>query len=413
MIYLLAFLIAVGILVTIHELGHFLMAKLLRVKVKDFSIGFGPAIFKKKIGETTYKLSLIPLGGYVRFENEKEFFQKEKLYKKILIVLGGPLANILLTYILFVFIFYFNFSIPKDFFNKPIFFTLNISSPLNVYNNEVIKKINEKPVKNFKELEKIALKEKPPYILTLENNRTLKVNTLKNIFPYRPPIGKVVNNSLLSKAKVYGNVKFLKIDNYSISSWYDISYYKKLILEKEGKKEIKVKVLLLNKNKTKDVLLYFNSSKVPFGVTYLYADENVKKKISFLEANKLAFKALITYTKKVFEFIASIFKAPNTLEKSVGGPISIAKYSGDALKNGLNSFIVFLALLSLQLGLLNLLPIPVLDGGHLFTFIIEGIIRRPLPENIRYELQIWGFIILLFLTFLALKADFQRFIFKK
>ena len=98
MIYLISFIIAVGILVTIHELGHFLMAKLLKIKVKIFSIGFGPSIFEKKWGETIYRISLIPLGGYVRFENEKEFFEKEAWYKKALVVIAGPLANILFTF---------------------------------------------------------------------------------------------------------------------------------------------------------------------------------------------------------------------------------------------------------------------------------------------------------------------------
>jgi len=101
------------------------------------------------------------------------------------------------------------------------------------------------------------------------------------------------------------------------------------------------------------------------------------------------------------------------LQNSLGGPISIAHISGKALKAGQESFIFFLAVLSLHLGILNLLPIPMLDGGHLVTFLIEGIIRRPIPEKIRYELQFFGFLIIIFLTILALKADFSRYIFKK
>lgn len=406
MIYLISFIIAVGILVTIHELGHFLMAKLLKIKVKVFSIGFGPSLIEKKWGETTYKISLIPLGGYVKFENERDFFQKEAWYKKVLVVLAGPLANILFTYFAFVSLFYFYHKTPQFTQNQPIFFTLNTTSKYAKYNNEKVLKVNEVPVKKYLDVEKLNLK--PPYKVTLANNITLNIDNKKYIVPYMPPVGIVVNNTPLAKYGLSGKIKILSINNKTVKSWFDISFYKKLFLENSSK--ISLKVFSYKENKTKTLTLNLKANQT-FGIKYDI--KYVSQRISFIEANKLAFKALKEYTKKMFEFFEKIVKRPDNLQNSLGGPISIAHISGRALKAGQESFIFFLAVLSLQLGILNLLPIPMLDGGHLVTFLIEGIIRRPIPEKIRYELQFFGFLIIIFLTFLALKADFSRYILKK
>ena len=223
-----------------------------------------------------------------------------------------------------------------------------------------------------------------------------------------PPIGVVENNTPLAKHGLSGKIKILSINNKTVKSWFDISFYKKLFLENSSK--ITLKVFSYKENKTKTVTLNLKSNQT-FGIRYDI--KYTHKKISFIEANKLALKALKNYTQEMFRFLAKIIKKPNNLQNNLGGPISIAHISGKALKAGQESFIFFLAILSLQLGILNLLPIPMLDGGHLVTFLIEGIIRRPIPERIRYELQFFGFLILMFLTFLALKADFSRYIFKK
>ena len=406
MIYLISFILAIGILVTIHELGHFLMAKLLKIKVKVFSIGFGPSLFEKRLGETTYKISLIPLGGYIKFENERDFFQKEAWYKKVLVVVAGPLANILFAYFALVFLFYFHYKVPQFAQNPPIFFTLNISSEYVKYNNEKVLKINEIPVKKYSDVENLNLT--LPYKVVLENNITLSVDKKVYILPYMPPIGVINNNSILTKYGLSGKIKILSINNKTIKTWFDIGFYKNLFLQNSSK--IVLKVFSYKENKTKTLTLDLKPNQI-FGIKY--DTKYVPQKISFIEANKIAFKVLKSYTKKIYKFFEKIIKKPDNLKNSLGGPISIAYFSGKAFKAGKESFILFLAVLSLQLGILNLLPIPMLDGGHLITFLVEGIIRRPIPEKIRYELQLLGLLIIVFLTFLALKSDLTKYILRK
>jgi regulator of sigma E protease len=342
-------LIGLGILIVIHELGHFLVAKKSGVGVLTFSIGFGPKLFKRKIGETEYAVSAFPFGGYVKMVGEDptdevtpvdvhKSFSHQPLAKRIAIVAAGPLFNLLLAVVIFIVTFLY-YGVP--------------------------------------------------------------VSTSK--------VAAVEPNSPAAAAKIEKGDRIVAVDGQPIEKWEDLS---RRIKESQGRpltlrvvregREIETTVQPA-KRETKNV---FGETQETFAIGI--ASEPVIERGNPVSAVGQAFYKTGEYS--VVTLVA-LYKmiAGDLSPKNLGGPLLIAQMAGQQAREGLANFFFFVAVLSINLGVLNLLPIPVLDGGHLFFFLLEGILGRPVSLKQRERAQQVGIVILLMVMAYAFYNDIARF----
>lgn len=349
MVTLISFVVLLGILIFVHELGHFLAARVGGVGVLKFSLGFGPKIFGKKFGETEYVLSWIPLGGYVKLlgesgseelppEDEKRSFYKQPTWKRLLIVLAGPVFNFLLAVVIFIIV--YMYGIPN---------------------------------------------------LT-------------------PVIGTMSPDSAAQEAGIVAGDKIIDINGLKITYWDEI---KPQIAESKGT-EVKVVVLRGNEEKSFTVKPKLSKTKNLFGEDVDGYLIGVSPAGDVVIERKNPFQAIGSAFQKTWEIskltLISVVKmiqgviSPRTL----GGPIFIAQVAGDQVKEGIIPFILFMAILSINLGVINLFPIPVLDGGHIFFYLIEIVIRREIPIKIKEWSQQIGFVVLLMLMLFVIMVDIER-----
>jgi regulator of sigma E protease len=315
-------LLVIGILIFIHEFGHFLAAKKVGVKVEIFSLGFGPKILGFVKGETEYRLSLIPLGGYVKLYGEhaevlssvatpEKAFAFKKPWEKAIIVLAGPFANFLLAF----FIFWMLFTFAGVYISPPVVGEVLKGSPA----------------------EKAGLK-KGDRILEIDGK---KVNTFEDLV-------------LILRSKSYKGPVTLKIER------------KGKVFEVKVKPELREAYNIFGK-KTKIPLIGIRST-----------TEIIHKKYDPLTAFFKALNKTWYLTSLTFQAIFKLLTGELPFS-TLGGPLTIGKMAGDTARLGLLPLLSFTALLSVNLGVINIIPFPMLDGGHLVFFLIEAIRKKPIP----------------------------------
>ncbi len=343
-------IIALAILVIIHEAGHFVVAKSLGVGVEAFSIGFGPVLLRKQIGETEYRISLIPLGGYVKLigespdsdiDKDKEHmsFDKKPIWKRFLIVLAGPVTNVVTAVLFFIVSSWIGIAALSSQIGNVI-----KNSP--AYNAGIRKldKIvdaNGKPIKTFKEL--AAVSRKNP-------GKTVKFTIIRD--------GRKINLNVTPELR-----------------------------------------------KSKDI---FGESIMAGFVGVMPSGKRVLVKHSFFSG--IADGAYQSY-RMTYLTIESLVKlvTGKVSAKQLGGPIMIVKLAGREASAGIGVFLFFLAVISINLGILNLLPVPILDGGHLFFFAVEAVRGKRLSEKTMSISQYVGLSLLLMLMLFATFNDLNRF----
>jgi regulator of sigma E protease len=345
-----AFVIVLGVLIFFHELGHFLVARFFGVGVEKFSLGFGPKIFGKKVGITEYRISAIPLGGYVKMVGEEPdaevepeqvalSFTHQHVFKRILIVAAGPLFNILLA----VLIFYGIFQISGTIILKPVIGDVQDGTPAQAAGfkkGDDIVNINGLPVDTWDQMAGIIADSKgSPLEMTVGRDGLTRVIR--------------VTPQLKTTKNIFGE---------------DIPRY-------------------------------------VIGITA--AGETYTKKLNPVGA--LTESLIQTY--KIVELtVVSVGKIiqGTVSTKTIGGPIMIAELAGQQAKLGATNLLFFIALISINLAILNILPIPVLDGGHLLFFTIELIIGRPVSIRIREVSQQAGMFVLILLMIFVFYNDITR-----
>jgi regulator of sigma E protease len=347
-----AALVGLGVLIVFHEFGHFLFAKLSGVGVLTFSVGFGPKLWKKKIGETEYALSAFPLGGYVKMVGEdpgeevspaeiERSFAHKGLLKRIAIVAAGPGFNLLLAVILLMIVFLF-YGVPVLLSQVGGVETGSPADRAGIQKGDVILALNGRAVKEWEELSQ-GIKQSDGKPLVVQIRRQSKDLTL-TIQPMKR-----------EGRNIFGE----KRDEWIIGISSRVSVEK----GKPGLAIIKA-----------------------FQQTYDYA------KLTLLALSKMI--------------------TGEVSPRNLGGPILIAQMAGQQAQEGLGSFLPFVAILSINLGVLNLLPIPILDGGHLLFFLVEMVIGRPVALRHREMAQQVGLFLLMLLMIYAFYNDIAR-IFEK
>jgi regulator of sigma E protease len=344
-----AALVGLGILIIIHELGHFLVAKKTGVGVLTFSIGFGPKLLGRKIGETEYLLSAFPLGGYVKMVGEdpeeevqttdiQRSFSHQGLVKRIAIVAAGPLFNLLLAVVIFLAIFV-SYGVP---------------------------------------------------VLTTR-------------------VGGVEPNSPAFRSGVQQGDRIVGVDGREVKKWEELSSQ---IKESQGR-SLKFRLQRDSQELELTVQPIRREGKNIFGERQESWAIGIASEVAIEKSDPLlavgqAFSKTGEYSILTLVALFKMIKG-EVSPKTLGGPLLIAQMAGQQAREGLGSFFFFVAILSVNLGVLNLLPIPVLDGGHLLFFLLEGILGRPVKLKHRERAQQVGIFVLIMIMIYAFYNDIARF----
>ncbi len=430
-------MVLISIIVFIHELGHFSFARLFGVRVLDFSIGFGKSIKSWETkSKTVFNLRILPFGGYVKMNGEEasnksqssDSYSSKKYYQKLLITLGGPIFNFILSIVIFFIINLFGIYKIMPLVGEVL--PNSIAYEQGIEKGDLISQIDGSQISSFSDAQ-LALSKR------LGETGKLKIEILRNensfefflpidnwlsseepsnllyelgIFPpLEPIIGTVVEASPASKGGIKPGDKILEINNKSIIYWGDL---RREINNSKGN-EILVKILRENKVNKLIVKpsLSENALSWQIGVSSSF---ELSDKARVLEKFTLkdSFKNSISQTYIVVEnsitFIGKIIFG-QVSAKNLGGPVMIGQYAGESvIYGGLYSFFYLIALISISLGIVNLFPLPVLDGGQALILTIEKIIGRDLPDKILEFFYRLGTAFLIFLFIFVFFNDIFR-----
>ena len=439
LIYILSFLVLISIIVFIHELGHFTFARLFGVRVIDFSIGFGRSIKSWQTNsETIFNLRILPVGGFVQMkgenisndENEQDSFASKKYYQKMLITLGGPLFNFVLALVIFFMINLYGVQkvtpligdvIPNSLAEKNGLLSKDLileidGNDISSYSDAqsiLSKRLGDTGIVNFK-----ILRNENTFFYNLEITDWLSEDEPSNLVyslgivpPIEPVIGEVLPDSPAAEGGLNSGDMILKINSNPIYDWSEI---KKFINEKGGE-TISIKIDRNGESKQLFVKPIFSeiSSTWQIGISSAYIVNQSSRKIikfgiaqslqnSFLQTFSVIENSLIFFKKIIFGQISS---------KNLGGPVMIGQYAGESvIYGGLYSFIYLIAFISISLGIVNLFPLPVLDGGQALILTIERVIGKNLPDKLLDFFYKLGTLFLLFLFVFVFLNDIFRII---
>lgn len=348
---ILSAIVLLGVIIFVHELGHFLAAKLMEVRVLKFSLGFGPKLVSRKYGETEYLISSIPFGGYVKMFGEEpgeELSDEEKplaytyqpVWKRFIIVFSGPLFNLLFAIIIFFCVFLYGL----------------------------------------------------PVLL--------------------PEVGEVLTKSPAERTGVMKGDTIISIDGSRINQWDEMTKIihnspgRKLNLKVKRKGEIITFSIIPEKKNVKDI---FGQEK-EIGLIGIKPSGNTFLRKSSLQG-AVADSIRRTWEISVLTVVSIIKLIQRVIPmETIGGPILIVQMAGEQASQGILNFFLFMAIININLGVLNLLPIPILDGGHILFLGIEAIRRKPLNEKLITVAQRVGLALILFIMVFALYNDIMRLI---
>ena len=444
--YVLAFVVAVGIIVTVHEFGHYWVAKKLGVKVLRFSVGFGKPLFTKLGGEdkTEYVLASIPLGGYVKMLDEREgevsasevhrAFNRQKVWKRFAIVSAGPIFN----FIFAVFAYWITFVAGVDGVKPTVgeIQAQSIADQAQIQARDTFTHIENRPVKTWQQttiqMLNGALKtgsvnatlrreDSSQKTVTLDLNDTKQLlaegNLLEKIgispwrYQYQARFGEI-KNGVAKEAGIQEGDKVIRVDGKEVNTWVELVSY---IQERA---EVPINFVLQRGDEQLSLQVSPSADELDGKVigrigAYPYIDQQQ------LESQKVVVRygVIESFGKglvKTWEVSILTLKLLWKLVvgeaslKNISGPVTIAEYAGVSAAIGFSAFVGALAIISISIGILNLLPIPVLDGGHLFYYLVEMVKGSPVSEKFEAAGQRLGIIMLAGLMSLAFYNDIQR-----
>ena len=447
MTYLLSAIVLLGVLIAIHEFGHFIVGRMCKIHIYRFSIGMGPVIYKKidKHG-TEFALSALPLGGYVAFHTEKaadeeldliesltpeqktNTFESKPKWQRALVMLAGPVANFILAIVILSVI--FSNSVERQFIPE----VSAISSQYLLQNSalqdgDVLTAINGRDVSSLQDirLELLSLSGTSGVIefmfetgarqsqftvsIPVENylSNTDEQNAPENFMGFdlsmklQPTVGVIAKDSKALEAGLMVNDRILAVNSQSIKSFGDLQTF----LKDYRGPDIDAKI------QRGDKTIYLN---IPLGIRinddgaeekYIGIMPGLKRSLfdSFLKGSYETYNLSV----KTLTFVGKMITR-DLGTQNLSGPIGIVKMAGDTANAGLLPFLYLMALLSISLGVLNLLPIPVLDGGQLVMLGIEAVRGSPMPEKMENLFYMSGWVAVGFLMIFAVFNDISKFL---
>lgn len=335
-ITILAAIFVFGMIVTIHEFGHFIVAKACGMRVHEFAVGMGPVLYKKQYGETLYALRLLPLGGYNKIdgmdpeeETDERGFSNKPVWQRFLVISAGAAFNFLLAIVLFFAVFA-------------------------TYGTE---KASQEAV-----------------------------------------IGGLTADGPAMAAHLAEGDRILSINHTPIEQWTDISK----ALKGHSKQVVPVVIERNGVQQEVSLIPEDNGDRVVIGILPHMTSQSYSVGEAFVSSITRTFDMIIDMFGAIGDMITGHMKA------DVSGPIGVAQMAGQVAHNGFKALVLFTAILSINLGVINLLPVPVLDGGHLVMLIIEGVSRRKLPAKALQYIQMTGVVLLIGLFIYSTTSDIAR-----
>jgi regulator of sigma E protease len=442
---ILGFIVAIGVLTTVHEFGHFWMARKLNVKVERFAIGFGYTLLSwhDKTG-TEFVISLIPFGGYVKLLGEhldehvdQSLYHRSLALKpawiKISISAAGPLFNLIFALLAYWFVFVNGVSyivpmvgdVPRG----------TIAYKAGITKNSEITHVAGQKVRNWEEVAVILAKhagDKSFVEISTKNNKIIKNYTLNltswsasdadgNILesiglhpfdPIPPIVGKVLPNSPAYEAGLHSDDRLVKVDDLVLKSRSQFQQYVKnkkgqhILLTVEREHE-NIELRIVPKVKLIDGGEEIGYIGIQFKPLPWPRDLTRVNRLGLIDGFFASVDKTWNYIVVTYNFICKMLRDEMSMQH-ISGPISIAKFAGITASSGLESFVSFLALLSIGLGILNLLPIPTLDGGNILLCIFESIRSRPISVQTRWIIDSIGYAILIGFVILSMFNDIIR-----
>lgn len=445
--YLAAFALVLGVLIVFHELGHYLAAHRLGVKVLRFSIGFGRPLWSRRLGRdgTEWAIAAFPLGGYVKMLDEREgpvpadelsrSFNRQSVWRRMVIVAAGPLANFALAVLLYWGLFWQGSLEIKPILGTPM--VNSAAAAAGLENGEIVRKVGDEGIQTWQDLRWTLLEraaEQDEVALEVINDRDeiatrrLDVSAVRRagwqgdpmemlgfrLFrPVLPAVlGKVIANGVAHRAGLHPDDEILAINARVVENWADVVQRireapgEKLSLEVlRGGERLEITVIPASVDERGQEIGRIGIAPRDNGPLRDQLMVNVR-----YDPGRAFAKAMAeTWSKSSFTLlmIGKMFTGEVSW-RNISGPVTIADYAGQSAKLGVDYYLKFMALVSISLGVLNLLPIPILDGGHLLYYLVEIVRRKPLSERAMEVGQQIGLALLIMLMAFAFYNDINR-----
>nr|WP_207301837.1 RIP metalloprotease RseP [Rhodocyclus tenuis] len=442
-----AFLLAIGLLVVVHEFGHYFVARRLGVKVLSFSLGFGKPLWSRRWGadRTEWVIAALPLGGFVRMLDEREgevdpgerhrAFNRQSPWRRMAIVVSGPAANFLLAILLYWGVFATGVEEPRAWLGTPP--AASAAADAGVRAGERVLKVGDVAVDTWQDVRwsmlQQSLERDSVDLEVIDEHARISIRRIDMLVvreagwegdplgrvglmlghPRTPPVlGKVAGNSAAAKAGLLAGDLIVAVDGQPLDDWFEL-------------------VNIIRAAPGRTLRLDFRRDGVPLATSVTIASETRNgKEIGRIGVNVLSDGAekdawlttvryppaialgkavMETWEKSVFSLVMMGRMLTGDVSwRNLSGPVTIANYAGQSARLGIDYYVRFLALVSLSLGVLNLLPIPILDGGHLLYYLAELIRRAPASERATEIGQRIGIALMFLLMVFAFYNDISR-----
>jgi regulator of sigma E protease len=432
----LAFAFVLGVLVFVHELGHFLAAKRVGIKVLKFQLGFNPTILSFKRGDTEYGIGAVPLGGYVKMAGENledvqrdeqgkavkrpdEFLSKSK-WQRFQVLIMGPAMNLLLAVVLLAIVLYRGAQVPAFEDQPPVVGAVATGSPAEkagIRPGDLIVSVADRDVNTWQDFF-LGVGTRPNREINLKLARNGSESTIKvtpvpaaesryeigdiGVLPNVHPSIRAVNpGEPADKAGLKPNDVVLAVDGETIT----FSSQLKTAIEKHAEQPI---TLSISRNGVEEKVTATPARVGSVGMLGIQiADATKSIKPGPFQAIAMSFDQNVKMAGLIFRTVGELLTG-QTSPKQLMGPVAIAQLSGESAQLGWVALISLMASISLNLGLLNLLPIPVLDGGHIMIMALEGVARRDFSVRVKEKMLLAGFVALMLLMVTVIYNDLTR-----
>ena len=424
---LLSFLFVLGVLIFVHELGHFLAARRIGVRVLTFSLGFGPKILKFRRGDTEYCVSAIPLGGYVKMAGESpddprtggsdEFMSKTK-WERFQVLIMGPVMNIVLAVVVMAVVLAQGAEVPVYQDQPPVVGAVESGSPAEqagIQRGDLIVDVAGNVVDTWEDLF-IAVGTRPDrdVALTLRRAGQTRSVTVRPVPETRyeignigvmpdinPVVASVIAGEPAERAGLMAGDMVLAVNGERMVTRTQLVE----TISANGDQEI---ALTIERDGREQIVRATPEQRGDRGMLGIYVAEPTR---SFtpgpFEALALSVERNIEFSGLIFQTLGGLFIG-ETSPRQLMGPVAIAQLSGESAEAGWIALFSLMASISLNLGLLNLLPIPVLDGGHILIMALEGVARRDFSMAVKEKMLLVGFVLLMTLMVTVIYNDLTR-----
>jgi regulator of sigma E protease len=426
---LLAFVFVLGVLVFVHELGHFLAAKRVGIRVLKFQLGFNPTVVSFRRGDTEYSIGALPLGGYVKMAGENpedtrtgrsdEFLSKTK-WQRFQVLIMGPVMNIALALILTAVVLYQGVEKGAYEDQPPVVGVVtadSVAARADIKPGDRIVSVAGRPVNTWEQF-LVAVGTKPDREIEigllrdgLEQTRKVTPSVVRQsrfefgdvgVLPkVHPFVRSVQPGGAAEKAGLKNGDVVLAVNDQPIT----FSYQLKDAIAKHPEQAITLAILRDGQQQTIHATPARNGNEGLLGIGI--GDETVKIKPGVGQAITISVEKNIEYARLIFQTLWGLVTR-ETSPKQLMGPVAIAQLSGEAASLSWIALFSLMASISLNLGLLNLMPIPVLDGGHIFIMALEGLARRDFSMRVKEKMLLAGFVLILMLMVTVIYNDLTR-----